>query len=107
VDEKHLREHAILNCTGLVITTNHKTDGIYLPADDRRHFVAWSGLTKDNFTPEYWVKLWGWYEAGGYAHVADYLMERDLSGFDPKASPPKTDAFWAIVDSNVAPERAS
>ena len=35
VDEKNLREYNILNCRGVIITTNHKTDGIYLPADDR------------------------------------------------------------------------
>jgi hypothetical protein len=39
VDEKYLREHYVLNCTGMIITTNHKADGIYLPADDRRHYV--------------------------------------------------------------------
>ena len=42
VDEKNLREHSVFNVCGVVMTTNHKTDGIYLPADDRRHFVAWS-----------------------------------------------------------------
>ena len=42
VDEKNLREYSILNCCGVVITTNHKQDGIFLPADDRRHYVAWS-----------------------------------------------------------------
>jgi hypothetical protein len=26
----------------VIITTNHKTDGIYLEPDDRRHYVAWS-----------------------------------------------------------------
>jgi hypothetical protein len=29
-----------------------------------------------------------------------------LSLFDPKAPPPKTDAFWAIVDAHHAPEDA-
>jgi hypothetical protein len=24
-------------------------DGLYLPEDDRRHYVAWSNLTKDDF----------------------------------------------------------
>ena len=42
VDEKHLREHYVQNVTFVIITTNHKVNGIYLPADDRRHFVAWS-----------------------------------------------------------------
>jgi hypothetical protein len=48
VDEKHLREHSIINCCGVVIMTNHRTDGIYLSADDRRHYVAWSDRTKED-----------------------------------------------------------
>jgi hypothetical protein len=40
VDEKHLREHSVMNVRRVVITTNHKAGGIYLPDDDRRHFVA-------------------------------------------------------------------
>ena len=39
-------------------------------------------------------------------HVAEYLASRDLSGFDPKAPPPKTEAFWEIVNANRAPEDA-
>jgi hypothetical protein len=106
VDEKHLREYAILNVTGVIITTNHFADGIYLPADDRRHFVAWSDLTKDDFVTDYWRNLWSWFSKGGIGHVAAYLAEVDLSGFDPKAPPPKTPAFWNIVDSNLAHEDA-
>jgi hypothetical protein len=106
VDEKHLREHYILNCCGVIITTNYKADGIYLPADDRRHFVAWSDLTKDDFTPGYWKNLWGWYEHGGTEHVVAFLDKLDISDFDPKAPPPKTAAFWDIVDANRAPEDA-
>ena len=66
VDEKNLREHYVFNVLGFLITTNHKTDGIYLPADDRRHYVAWSNRTKEEFTPEYWNELWGWYSNGGF-----------------------------------------
>jgi hypothetical protein len=104
VDEKNLREHSVLNCTGVVITTNHKLDGIFLPADDRRHFVAWSDLTKDDFEPAYWQQLWKWYAEGGIGHVASYLANLNLSGFDPKAPPPKTEAFHAIVSANNVPE---
>jgi hypothetical protein len=106
VDEKHLREHNVLNCCGVIITTNYKADGIYLPADDRRHFVAWSGLTKDDFPPGYWKGLWHWYENGGIEHVAAFLDKLDISKFDAKAPPPKTAAFWDIVDANQAPEDA-
>jgi hypothetical protein len=106
VDEKNLREYCVFNCLGFIITTNHKTDGIYLPADDRRHYVAWSHRTKADFTPQYWNDLWGWYQSGGFGHVAAYLNEFDLAGFDPKAPPPKTAAFWDIVNANNAPEDA-
>ena len=106
VNEKHLREYYVFNCLGFLVTTNHKTDGIYLPADDRRHYVAWSQRTKEEFTPDYWNKLWGWYAAGGIGHVGAYLHEHDLSSFDAKAPPPKTQAFWDIVHANSAPEDA-
>jgi hypothetical protein len=107
VDEKNLREYYVFNVLGFLITTNHKTDGIYLPADDRRHYVAWSNFKKEDFAKEYWNELWGWYDgADGYGHVAAYLSELDTSGFDPKAPPPKTPAFWDIVNASSAPEDA-
>jgi hypothetical protein len=108
VDEKNLREHSIFNCCGIVVTTNHKTNGIHLPADDRRHFVAWSYRTKEDerFQGTYWNDLWTYYENGGREHVAAYLLQRDITGFNPKAPPPKTPAFWAIADANRPPEDA-
>src|SRR5262245_54269577 len=104
IDEKHLREYYVFNVLGLLITTNHKTDGIYLPADDRRHYVAWSHITKEDFSPSYWKKIWHWYHTGGFEHIAAYLAEIDISDFDPKAAPPQTPAFWEIVSANSAPE---
>jgi Family of unknown function (DUF5906) len=106
VDEKNLREYSVLNCCGVIITTNYKTDGIYLPADDRRHYVAWSNLVKEDFDDGYWSNLYGWYDDGGAEHVAAYLAGLGLSDFDAKAPPPKTLAFWEIVDASRAPEDA-
>jgi hypothetical protein len=106
IDEKNLREYNIRNCCGVVITTNHRTDGIYLPADDRRHYVAWSSLTKEDLDEAYWNELWRWYDSGGDRHVAAYLAGLDLSTFTPKAPPPKTSAFWDIVNASRAPEDA-
>lgn len=106
VDEKNIREYSVFNVCGVIITTNHKSDGIYLPADDRRHYVAWSEVRRDSFPAEYWSNLYRWYANGGIAHVSAYLRQRDLYAFDPKAPPPKTPAFWDIVASNQAPEDA-
>lgn len=82
-------------------------NGIYLPEDDRRHFVAWSPRKKGDFPECYWTELWRYYDAdGGDRDVAAYLTQLDLSGFNPKASPPQTPAFWDIVSAGRAPEDA-
>ena len=73
VDEKNLREHPVFNVIGVIITTNHKTDGIFLPPDDRRHYVAWSERSRDEFGSAYFSDLWKWYEPGGFGHVAAFL----------------------------------
>jgi hypothetical protein len=106
IDEKYTNEHSILNSVGLIMTTNYKTTGIYLPAEDRRHYVAWSNRMPGDFPANYWNRLFGWYNEGGDRHVGSYLRELDLSGFDAKAPPPKTQAFWDIVEANQAPEDA-
>ena len=52
------------------------------------------------------MKLYDWYENGGYENVAAYLRDLDISAFNPKAPPPKTQAWWEIVDTSRAPEDA-
>jgi hypothetical protein len=104
VNEKYLREHAALNVVGVIHTTNHKAGGLYLPADDRRHYVAWSPRIKTDFPDGYWNQLHGWYKAGGSGHVAAYLTALDLSDFDPMAPPPRTEAFYEIVSAHRSPE---
>jgi hypothetical protein len=105
-DEKNVREYSVANVMGVIFTSNHKTNGIYLPPDDRRHFVAWSEKTKDDFSCGYWTALWEWYRRGGFANVAAYLRQHGLSAFDCKAPPPKTPAWHEIVNANRAPEDA-
>jgi hypothetical protein len=105
-DEKNIREHSILNVCGVVYTTNYKAEGLYLPADDRRHYVAWSTAKKEDFPAQYWIDVWSFLNNGGDRHVAAYLDGRDLSTFNPKAPPPQTPAFWDIVNAHRAPEDA-
>ena len=102
-NEKHTKEYAVFNVCGVVITTNHRARGIYLPADDRRHYVAGTTITKDDFEPGYWPRLWSWYADGGIGHVAAFLAKLDLSAFDEKAPPPKTRWWHAIVEESRAP----
>jgi uncharacterized protein DUF5906 len=106
VDEKHMHEQAVFNVTGVIITTNDKNNGLYLPEEDRRHFVACSAAKISDFEPGYFSRLYGWYETVGYEAVAYYLANLDIAWFDPKAPPPKTQAFWDIVSASRSPEDA-
>jgi hypothetical protein len=101
VNEKHLREYYVPNVTGVVMTTNYQHRGLHLPAIDRRHFVTWSELKKGDLSKSYFDAFHHWLDhEGGYDDVAAYLNARDISGFNPKAEPPLTQAFWDMVGSS-------
>jgi len=107
INTKFVPQYYALNVAGVIYTTNHRFDGLYLPADDRRTYVAWSESKKEDFAAGFWSgpgSLWAWYQAGGIQDVVAYLAELDISQFDPKAPPKKTDAFWQIVRAGAASE---
>lgn len=104
IDEKNRQEFYIPNLCGVIITTNHKAGGIFLPPEDRRHFVSWSPRELADFADGYFKDIWGFYFNGGVHHVAAYLHSLDLSGFDAEAPPPKTQAFWEMVNASASPE---
>lgn len=104
VNGKYTPQYYLLNVAGVINTTNHRFDGVYLPADDRRTYVAWSEAKQAEFVVGFFPNIWTWYNAGGLENVVAYLSEYDLSGFDPKAPPKKTEAFWQIVGVSTAPE---
>lgn len=106
VNEKYLPTYTIPNVCSVVITTNHRLDSLYLPANDRRHYVTWSQVTMERFPERYWSGFYAWLRREGADHVAAYLATYDLSAFDPKAPPPKTEAFWDLVHAQVSPEAA-
>jgi DNA polymerase I-like protein with 3'-5' exonuclease and polymerase domains len=105
--EKYIKHYYLPNVCGVVFTLNDKETGMYLPPDDRRHYVAWSDRRQEEFPVEFWQKIWDWYDDGGFAHVAAYLRQYDLSKFRPKAPPLKTSAFWDIASANRATEETA
>jgi hypothetical protein len=104
VNGKYIPQHYVVNVTGVILTTNYPQDGLYLPPDDRRHYVAGTEVTKDDFEEGFWPEFWEWYRSGGLEDVVAYLAQCNLSKFDPKKPPQKTEAFWRMVDGGMAPE---
>lgn len=120
INGKYAVPHWAPNVCNVIIGSNHKTGGMYLPDDDQRHFVAWSPRTRETFADDYlrqtgrtldggakqyFDEFYHWLHNGGIEAVAAYLrFEADISAFNPKADPPKTDAWRAIVASNKSPE---
>lgn len=105
MERKYVDMTHVPNIVGVVYTTNHQNDGLYLPPNDRRHYVCWSEQKAADMDPAYFTGLHNWYSSElGKAHVAAYLRELDLSAFDPKAPPEKTPAFYAIVNANRSQE---
>lgn len=102
-DEKNIAEHQVLNVTGVILTTNHLVGGLYLPREDRRHYVAWGTCTKEQMQP-YCAALWAWYKQGGLANVVAYLRAVDISDFDPKAPPMQTSAWQKMAGAGASPE---
>jgi hypothetical protein len=99
INQKYINEYYVLNRVGMIVTSNHR-DALKLPANDRRHYVAFSERRGEEFPTEFWDSFWTWYENGGFAHVAALLYQHDLSNFNPKAEPRKTDAFDYMVGAS-------
>lgn len=94
--DKYVAQHPVLNVCRGIMTTNHLTDGIYLPPEDRRHYCAWSEAEKMGEDAS--KVIWAWYEAGGLDIVANYLATFDLvaAGFN-RAAPPMQTPWWHML----------
>ena len=97
VADKYVRVHPVIDVVFIVITTNHKVRGLYLPEDDARHYVAWSNRTwedwgyRDQATldREYFGPLYDWYAHGGYevgGAISDDLRFKEILANRPAAA---------------------
>jgi hypothetical protein len=104
INRKYIPEYISLSRAGFITTSNHD-DATYLPADDRRNAVAKSERTHTDFHKEYFDELYYWYyHENGIGHVVAYLQVYDLANFNPKLAPPKTEAFWGMVNIDLGPD---
>ena len=81
---------------------------MYIPPEDRRMFIMHSTLEKNWHeaagTPNHFIDLFAWFESGGLGHVGQWLKERDLSSFNPKAEVEKTAGWDAVAATWEEPD---
>ena len=103
VNRKGDPEYKIRNVANLAITSNYY-DCIKLDEDDRRAaIIRWSPITDlldMRGIQSYWRPLAAWLTSTkGAAAIYAYLLDRDLTGFDPAAWAPTTIWKEQVIDA--------
>ena len=96
VQRKNAHHIQVVNQALVLAMTNYR-DAIAIPSDDRRWFVIWTHAQRMEESES--RSLWAWFNAGGLEAGARYLRERDVSRFQPGATPPWTPAKQIMVSS--------
>jgi len=100
VNRKGLHPYDILNRVLLVAQSNERA-AISLPTEDRRWFCLWTDAPR--MTDAEGTSLWNWLKhQGGLSAAAHWLHNRDVSAFNPGATPPKTDAKALLVEQGMS-----
>ena len=99
IQRKGLAPYEALNRLQVVAFSNERM-AITIPSNDRRWFVIWSDAAKMDDTAS--RQMWAWYSSGGMAAVAAWLASRDVSAFNPGATPPMTEAKAIMVETGMS-----
>lgn len=99
VNAKGREEYEMRNCLNLVTTSNY-SDSIKLDDGDRRACVIHCKTpTEIIFDAAYWDSYFAWIRDGGAAALYGWLLQVDMSGFDPHGRAPHTEAKEFMTDA--------
>ena len=99
INRKGLHPYEMLNRLQVLAFTNDPLP-ITIPSQDRRWFCVWSRAPI--MDPDEAVRLWAWYKNGGFAKIAAWLWQRDVSAFNPAAAPPVTEWKLNMVEHGLS-----
>jgi hypothetical protein len=99
IQRKGLAPYEAVNRLQVVAFSNERM-AITIPSNDRRWFVIWSDALRMDADES--ARLWAWYKAGGMGAVASWLHQRDVTAFNPGASPPMTEAKAIMVETGMS-----
>jgi hypothetical protein len=86
----------------LVIASSNDRVPLVLDTQDRRWFCVWSDLPRMD-PPERGAQMWRWFESGGYEAIAAWLYRRDVSAFNPAATPLVTEYKLSLIANGQSP----
>jgi hypothetical protein len=103
VNPKYGQKYSMKMFCGVIMTTNHLSNGIFIPEGDRRYDVIDCATKKDmglneEELKEHFERLWEWFENDrGAENIAAYLNTRDISKFSANSGQRKTEAHKTVV----------
>lgn len=95
INIKMLPEYTVPDCINYYFTSNH-SDAFFLEDKDRRYFVH-EVLHDHPLDDAFYMEYDAWKNGEGPAALFHYLMQRDVSNFNPKARPPETAARKRMI----------
>ena len=99
IQRKGLAPYEAINRLQVVAFSNERM-AITIPSNDRRWFVIWSDAPRMEDAEA--ATLWAWLRSGGKAAVAAWLHQRDVSAFNPGATPMMTEAKAIMIESGMS-----
>lgn len=103
INPKYIPRYNLPDCVNYYFTSNDP-DAFYLDDGDRRYFIH--EVASGKLNPELRKRFIAWRDSdAGIAALFDYLINLDITGFDPQAEPYITHAkadMQAITKSDVA-----
>jgi len=100
VNRKGMHPYEAVNRILVLAGSNYPVP-INLPSDDRRWFVVKSNAAP--LSPVQARNIWDWYkQGGGFDAVTAYLEARDVSMFNPGATPMMTEAKEAMIEQGLS-----
>jgi hypothetical protein len=99
INRKGLHPYDMLNRAFVLSFTNDSLP-ISLDSQDRRWFCIWSRAPR--MVDRQAQLLWDWYKSEGFVSIAAWLYQRDVSAFNPAATPGWTEFKFNLIEHSMS-----
>lgn len=95
VNEKNIPEYELNDVANYLFTSNH-ANAFSISDRDRRYFVH--EVTSEPLDEDFFMPYYIWLDSGGAAAIFRYLLDLDVSEFNPKKPAPMTAAKRQMIE---------